>query len=261
MEDTVSVYGIVPGSNYVSAALSEETVTIASTIAEKFGLSAGDTITLKDPYNEKKRYTFSINAIYDYNAGMAIFMPWETYIEVFKADSASFTGYFSNRELDDLSEDAIASVITVSDLTKVSDQLMVSIGEMMIIAEGVGIILFLLLMYIMSKQIIEKNAMSISITKILGFSNGEIGGLYLVPTSIVVIASLLISIPLIDIALRWIFQSYLYTAVTGYIPFLMSGSCYVKMVLLGICCYALIAAIQMRKISKIPKSDALKNME
>ncbi len=35
-----------------------------------------------------------------------------------------------------------------------------------------GVIIFMLLMFIMSKQIIEKNANAISMTKILGFSKG-----------------------------------------------------------------------------------------
>ncbi len=258
MEDTISIYGIEPDSNYVFAQLSDEMVTVASSMAEKYNLSIGDTIELKDPYNEKKRYAFLVGAIYDYNAGIAIFMPKETYNKTFEENESYFTGYFSNREITDMDEDAIASVITISDLTKTSDQLTVSVGEMMEIFGGVGILLFILLMFLMSKQIIEKNAMSISMTKILGFSNGEIGGLYILATSIVVVISLLISIPLIDRILRWIFEFYLYTMVTGYFPFILSNTCYIKMVIIGVVCYALVSIIQMIKIGRISKSDALK---
>ena len=68
----------------------------------------------------------------------------------------------------------------------------------------------LLVMYILTKQIIERNIKSISLTKILGFNDIEIGKLYLVITSLVVFASLLISVPIIDISMRLIFDTVLY---------------------------------------------------
>jgi putative ABC transport system permease protein len=116
-------------------------------------------------------------------------------------------------------------------------------------------------MYLLSKQIIEKNAQSISMTKILGFTNGEIGGLYIVATSIVVVLSLLIAIPITDKILQFMFTSYLYTEMTGYIPYAISNSCYIQMFVLGILSYGVVAILQLYKIKKIPKSDALKNVE
>ena len=118
-----------------------------------------------------------------------------------------------------------------------------------------------LLMYLLSKQIIEKNAQSISMTKILGFKNGEIGGLYIAATSIMVVISLVVSVPIVNAMLKWAFSSYLYTMMTGYIPYMIRKSCFVEMVILGIVCYAVVAVLQLVKISKIPKTDALKNVE
>ena len=116
-------------------------------------------------------------------------------------------------------------------------------------------------MYILSKQIIEKNAKSISIVKILGFRNGEIGGLYVVATSIVVVLSLFLTILPVQAILTWVFKELLYTMMTGYIPMMIKSSLYVKMVIVGILSYAVVAVVQMVKINKIPKSDALKNVE
>ena len=152
-------------------------------------------------------------------------------------------------------------VIDISDLTKMSDQMTVSVGEMMGLFNVIGIIIFVLLMYIMSKQIIEKNANSIAMTKILGFTNGEIGRLYILATSVIVLLSLIVTVPLVDGALRLIFSQYLYTMMTGYIPYIISGSCYVKLVVIGLACYAFTALLQMFRISRIPKSEALKNVE
>jgi putative ABC transport system permease protein len=134
-------------------------------------------------------------------------------------------------------------------------------GDFMVLLKYFGVVMSILLMYLLSKQIIEKNSQSISMTKILGFSNGEIAGMYIVATSVVVIISLLLAVPITDTILRVMFTSYLYTEITGYIPYNISNSCFVEMIILGIISYAIVAVLQIYKIKKIPKSDALKNVE
>ncbi len=261
MEDDVSIFGVEENSAYVEAMPQKDEIVISNGFAIKFGLEQGDTFTLKDPYDEKTRYTFTVDCIITYHSGLAVFMTRADFSEMFDVSEEDYTGYFSNRELVDLDENHIASVITVSDLTKLSDQMIHSLGSMMGVMEAIGIVIFTLLMFIMSKQIIEKNANAISMTKILGFSNGEIGGLYIVATSVVVVLSLLLSIPIMHITLKVLFEQLLYIRMTGYIPFIISPMCYVKMVILGICSYAVVAAFQMIKINRIPKSNALKNVE
>ena len=56
------------------------------------------------------------------------------------------------------------------------------------------IILAAALIYLLAKIIIERNEHSISMVKILGFKNGEIGSLYIIPTAIVVVLFTLISL-------------------------------------------------------------------
>jgi putative ABC transport system permease protein len=97
--------------------------------------------------------------------------------------------------------------------------------------------------------------------KILGFMNGEIGGLYIVATSIVVVISLLVAVPVTDAILRWAFKSYLYTEMTGYFPYTVSNQCFIIMIVLGLLCYGVVSVLQLVKIRNIPKSDALKNVE
>jgi putative ABC transport system permease protein len=98
-------------------------------------------------------------------------------------------------------------------------------------------------------------------TKILGFRNGEISGLYNLPTTIVVIIGLAISIPFVDAAMRAIFNGYIYTMMTGYIPYSISPITYAITVVTGLVCYGVVALLQMRKVSKVSKSEALKNVE
>ena len=143
----------------------------------------------------------------------------------------------------------------------VADQLWKSFEEIMEPLKLFGVIMFVLMVYLLAKQIIEKNQNSISMTKILGFTSGEIGGLYIVSTSIVVILSLLLAVPFVDWLLRLVFTTYLYKRMSGYLPYCVSSSCYIEMVILGIVSYVIVVVLQLFKIKKIKKSDALKNVE
>jgi putative ABC transport system permease protein len=258
MTDEVMIYGIENGSKYITTEIPSGQVLVSNGYAAKFKLSEGDEITLKDKYSSKT-YTFTVGGIYTYDAAISVFMPREDYLSTFGEDSDYFTGYFSNEELTDIDSDDIATVITEKDLTKIVTQMQVSMGEFMNVFKVLGVVIFMLVIYILTKQIIERNAKSISMTKVLGFTNGEIARLYIVITSLVVIGSLLLSIPLIHIALKLIFREYLYTQMTGYIPYIISNTCYVKMFIMGIVSYAVVSIGMFAKIKKLPKGEALKN--
>lgn len=258
--DEVSVFGITPNSKYIKDTIPDGKVLICNGLAKKFELETGDTLTLKDSFSDDA-YRFEIGGIYDYDSSMAVFMNSDDYADKFNVARDSFTGYFTNTELTDIPDDVIAATITTDDLTKVSNQLELSMGRFMNLFNIFGVIMFLLLMYIMSKQIIERNSQSISMTKILGFTNGEIGKLYIISTSVIVVLSLLTSIPLTNAVLKLMFEKILYKEVPGYIPYIISNSCFIKMLVLGILSYAFVAVLQMFKINHISKSDALKNVE
>lgn len=256
--DDVTIYGVENQSKYIKENIPAGEVLVSSAMADKFNLSIGDEVTLKEAYKEKT-YSFKVGGIYNYDAAITVFMNRTDYIEQFNEDSNYFNGYFSNKKLNDLDDADVATVITEKDLTKVVTQMQVSMTEFVKVFKALGVVIFLLVMFILTKQIIEKNSKSVSMAKILGFSDSEIGKLYIVITSFVVVASLFVSVPLISLALRWCFKSYLYTQMTGYIPYIVSNSCYVTMVVLGIVSYAVVACLMLLKIKKTPLGEALKN--
>ncbi len=258
--EDIMVYGIEEDSGYIPIEFQEGEAYISNGYRIKYGLKEGDVITLSDKYSDDA-YEFTVAGEYEYSAALAVFLPRETFIETFDKEEDYYSGYLSNRELDDIEDAYISTIVTKDDLTKLSRQLTVSMGNFMVLFEYFGIIMFLLLMYLLSKQIIEKNAGAISMVKILGYYNSEIGRLYITATTIAVALSLLLSIPISYSILKWLFRSYLYTEISGYIPYMISYTIFVKMVVYGILSYAVVAVLQMFKIGRIPKSDALKNVE
>ena len=180
---------------------------------------------------------------------------------IFDLGSDYYSGYFSDTEITDISSKYIGSVIDLNALTKVSRQLDVSMGNMMGLVNGFAIAIFLVLIYLLSKIIIEKNAQSISMVKILGYNNGEISRLYILSTSIVVVLCLLLSFPLEAIFMKVIFREMMLQSFSGWISLYIAPEIYVKMFLIGIISYAAVALLEYRKIRKVPMDEALKNVE
>lgn len=116
-------------------------------------------------------------------------------------DKNYFSGYFSNEKLS-IDDKDVASVITEKDMTKTSRQLNVSMGNMFYLINVFAICLFVLLIYLLTKLIIEKNKNSISMVKILGYNNREVGKLYITATTwmvgLSIIISLILSTEIID---------------------------------------------------------------
>jgi putative ABC transport system permease protein len=133
-------------------------------------------------------------------------------------------------------------------------------GELMDLFLVFGVAVFLLVIYLLSKLIIEKNAQSISMTKILGYTDGEINRLYVWMTSVVVVVSLIGTIPLVNYIMKYLFAAVL-ADYPGWLPYSVPFTAYIRMAALGIAAYAVVAFVQMRKVKGVSKSNALKAVE
>lgn len=257
--EEITVYGIAKNSRYVDLPLDNNEVYISNAYSEKHGIKAGDEITLREQFGSKE-YKFRVGGIYYYPSTLTVFMDKDAFNEKFDCDKDYFTGYFSKSEISDIDDLYIATEITVDDLTKVSRQLTRSMGNMMNIFVFFGVIMYVLIIYLLSKIIIEKNAQSISMTKILGYRNSEINGIYIATTAIVTVVTLLVTIPLSDYLLGQLFVFFM-RDYPGWLPYRSFVPVYVKTALIGIGSFAVIALALTRKIKKVPLADALKNVD
>ena len=258
-KETVGIYGIIENSTYLAMEFPEDGVCISDVYADKYRLHVGDSITLKEKYSEKE-YSFKVKGIFTYPSAISVFMPIEEFREIFEKEEDYYTGYFSDQEIGDIEEVYIASNITEEDLTKVSRQLDVSMGDMFLLVHAFAVALSALLLYLLTKLIIEKNTTSISMVKILGYENKEISSLYLTATTWVVVGSILISLFISTKVLEVIWRAIMGTF-TGYLSFYVEPGIYPKMFLMGMGVYLVVALIQFGRIKKIPMEEALKNVE
>ena len=96
--------------------------------------------------------------------------------------------------------------------------------------------------------------------KILGYSNKEISKLYIFSTTIVVLLSIILSIPISKFIISMIYRNIM-AGYSGWIYLTISYSLYVKMFLIGILAYTIISAFQFYKIKKVSMDVALKTIE
>ena len=246
--------------NTANAEKESAAVYISSAYADKFLLHVGDTITLKEKY-EKEKYSFKIAGVYDYTAALCVFMPRSELNDIFDLGEDYYSGYFSDTELTDIKSQYIGSVVDLDALTKISRQLDVSMGSMMGMVNGFAIVIYMVLIYLLSKIIIEKNAQSISMVKILGYTNGEISRLYILSTSMVVVLCLLLSLPLETVIMKVLFREMMLSSISGWITLWIDPMIYLQMFAAGIVTYTVVALLEFRRIKKVPMDEALKNVE
>ena len=257
--EEVLLYGVEKDSKYVTADLGDG-VYISSAYADKFRIRPGDTITLKEKY-EKDEYSFTVDGIYEYTAGLCIFMSRDKLNETFDLEDDYYSGYFSDTPITDIRKKYIGSVVDLDALTKISRQLDVSMGSMMGMVNGFAIMIYMVLIYLLSKIIIEKNAQSISMVKILGYTNWEISRLYILSTTIVVVICLLVSFPAERAVMEVLFREMMLSSISGWITMWVDPMIYVQMFGAGLVTYAVVALLEFRKIKKVPMDEALKNVE
>ncbi|UWP59353.1 ABC transporter permease [Ruminococcus gauvreauii] len=258
--EEILLYGLIPESRYIPLEFEDSEVFISSAYSDKYDVKPGDAIRLKEAY-EDTVYEFHVSGIYDYEGGLAVFMDQKLLNRTFELGEEYFGGYFSDTEITDINDKYIASVIDLESLTKISRQLDVSMGSMMTLVDAFAVVMFMILIYLLSKIIIEKNAQSISMAKILGYTNGEISRLYIVSTSMVVVTFLLISLPIEYWIMVFMFRAIMMSSISGWIPFYVDAVIYIKMLAMGIVTYAVVAALEYRRVRRVPMDEALKNVE
>ncbi|HCH82152.1 MAG TPA: ABC transporter permease [Eubacterium sp.] len=259
--EDVLVYGVKDNSIYAdinTAALKDNEVYITNGYADKFRIKKGDKITLKEKYDDNK-YEFTVKDMYDYPSSFAIFMSDAAFKNVFDKSEDYYSGYFSDNILD-INEKYVATQITLDDLTKVSRQLDRSMGETFNLVKIFAVVLFAVLMFLLTKLIVEKNTTSISMVKILGYSNREISRLYVTSTTIVVVLSVALSIGLSVVIMNYLFRVFM-EEMSGWISCYYAPHIFPVMFILNITVYVVISFFMMAKIKKIPMDEALKTVE
>ena len=261
--EKITVYGINKESRYFKNVkllddLSENQVLASSSYFDKYQLKDGDLLKLHVEFMNDK-YQFNVKKSYNYPASLSLFMPIENFNKVFNHENNYYNGYFSNKKLN-IDETMIATVVTKKDMTLIADQLTSSMGNIFQIYSIFSTILFVMVIYILTRIVIERNTRSISILKILGYSNNEIYRIYNRTNAFVVFISLLFSVKIASVVIKRIYYNMM-LEYDGWLTYFMSKTVYLETIGIGIGCFIIVSFIIMNKIKKINMGDALTSIE
>lgn len=267
-QEELLIYGVDQDSQYIRLSYTDTDqadgalplAAISSAYADKWELSVGSVVELSEVY-EEKTYQLQVAEIFPYDGAVCLFMEKEEMNRLFELGDDFFAGYFSDSPITDIDESLIGQVIDYRAITRISTQLDISLGGMMKVLSVFAVLIYMLLVYLLSKIIIEKNASAISMIKILGYTDREIGRLYILATALVVLLFLLLSLPLTTALMTWAFRVLVRSEMVGWVPFVLDRVVFVKMMLYGVGTFGIVALLELRKIGKVPMEEALKNVE
>ena len=257
---SVTLLGIESGNPYFPFATpkGDGEVVLSSSVASKFGLQIGDTFSLFDRIEEKE-YTFQVSSIEQYSAGTYIFLDIDSMRELYDQSDDFYNILLSSSELN-LPGEQIANTIEREDILGFADlfQNMMT-GLILMLSVTSNFILFLVL-YLMLKNMVDRSAYSIALTKTFGYSDREVQRLYLGTGFWIVLISSVLAIPLAKLCVNQIFPYLVFNVASGFDLSVHPA------VYLGILCwimanFGIIYALLMRRLKYIPASAVLKNRE
>lgn len=192
----VTVLGIDEDNPYFAAKPKQgkSIASISSAMAQKYDLSVGDKVILTDE-EEEMDYAFTVQEIVQYSPGFYVFMDIDSARELFGQEDDYYNVVFSDKELE-IDSGRLYAVTSKTDIEKsasiFSDMMMPMISMLCVVSA----LIFIVVMYLMMKVMIDRSSFGISLMKIFGYRTKEIRKLYLNGNFYTVAVGALVCLPL-----------------------------------------------------------------
>lgn len=257
----VTVMGLTDDNPFFDVNLKDSTsqVSISSSIAYKYGLKVGDTFTLKDTEADKL-YVFEVNEITQYAPTFTVFMSYDKAIELFGEPTDYYNIVFSDHELP-IESGRLYSTITKADVKKGAGIFSDIMRSMILTIGGVSIALFVIVLYLMMKVMIDRSSFSIALVKIFGFRNKEVRKMYLDGNFYVVAIGTLVSIPLAKLIMDALYEPAFVPNIACGVDKSFSVWIYLAMFVTVFVLYFIINHLLVYRIKKMVPAEVLKNRE
>lgn len=257
----ITVMGLTENNPFFDVNLSDSSskVAISSSIAYKYGLDVGDTLTLKDDEADKI-YAFEIASVAQYAPSFMVFMPYDKALELFDEPEDYFNVVFSDHALD-VETGRLYATTTKTDVKKAAGIFSDIMQGMILTIGGVSVLIFIVVMYLMMKVMIDRSSFNIALIKIFGYRNKEVKKMYLDGNFYIITIGALISIPLtkwiMDMAYEPAFVPNIACGIDKSFPFWMYLAIFAGILIL----YFIINHLLIRRIRKMMPAEVLKNRE
>lgn len=257
--EEVTVYGISEESRYwTDVDVSNGRAVAGAGLARKCGVKAGEDHEFFDKYSGKT-HTIHIDAVNDSVTDMSLYLPIGACNDLFDEDAGYFNAYASDAALD-VNPRYLSSEITPESMDAIVDQMQNSMGSIARVIGLVALPIYLILIYLLTKTVIDRSARAISYMKVFGYEDREISRLYVRSITVTVVASIILALPLIIWALGGILDVAM-ASYDGYMQAYVPAKSFIEEIALGIATYAVVAFFHIRRIRRVPLSLAMKAQE
>ncbi len=257
----VTVMGIDDDNKYYDfdvSKLKASEIAMSSSTSYKFKISEGDRVTFTDKTNNKD-YTFTVAKIVPYSVGLQVFTNIDSMREDFDREDDYYNVLLTD-ELIDIDSDRVYSAVSKKDITGFAE-VMSNLMWGFILSIGIaGIFVFIVVMYLMLKMMIDRSAFSISLVKIFGYNDSEVSRLYLGGSFWTVLISALICVPASKKVMDALYPLLISNVASG-VDLTFSPLMYVFVFALIFISYFTINFMLTCRLKKISEAEILKNRE
>lgn len=233
-------------------------VVVGAGLLDKTDVRVGDELTLTDRYTGTQ-YRLTVAGTWGNSTDVRVYLSRAELNGMLGEAPGSFNGYLSDGALD-LPSEAVASVTTEQDVRTAADQVSASASSVLRMAAVLAVLVFVIVVHLLTKTIIDRGARTISLLKVLGHRDGEVSAVYVRTVTLTVAASLLVSPLLVIRFLTWgvarVFIGYDANFVLAVPPAMVAEELAVA---LG--AYLLVAALHLLHVRRIPPGEALRVQE
>lgn len=256
----VTVLGLSKNTKYFDVDLKDgkNRVAISSSFAEKYGYGVGDEIVLHDEENNID-YGFTVNSVTQYTPAFYVFMTIDDARELFGAGSDEYNVVFSDKDLG-VDPARLYATTTKADIESAAGIFADQMRSMVVMIVIISTLIFVVVMYLMMKVMIDRSAFSISLIKVFGFRTKEIRKLYLDGNFFIIAIGAAICLPLAKLIMSAVYPSLVSNVNCGvqltFAPWLWA-------VLYGgiLVLYFIINRVLVGRLNKIVPAEVLKNRE
>lgn len=230
-----------------------------SGFASKYQLRKGDEFILKSEDGDMS-YAFQVAGTVDYSGGFFIFMDIDQCRELFGTADDYFNAVFSDKKLD-IDGGRLYNTMTKKDVEKSADIFINQMMATIIMIGTASAVIFIVVMYLMMKMMIDKSSFHIALVKIFGFRDREVRKMYLDGNFYIIAVGALLSIPLCKLILNYVYPNYLVANIAisydNSFPWYIYAGIYAVILVL----YFVISHLLTGRIRKMVPAEVLKNRE
>lgn len=256
----VTVLGLSKNTKYFDVDLKDgkNRVAISSSFAEKYGYGVGDEIVLHDEENDID-YGFTVDSVTQYTPAFYVFMTIDDARELFGAGSDEYNVVFADKDLG-VEPARLYATTTKADIESAAGIFADQMRSMVVMIVVISTLIFVVVMYLMMKVMIDRSSFSISLIKVFGYRTKEIRKLYLDGNFFIIAIGAAICLPLAKLIMNAVYPSLVSNVNCGtklaYAPWLWA-------VLYGgiLVLYFIINRVLVGRLNKIVPAEVLKNRE